>query len=115
MISLRDFLPKFLYLSICASDFCTRSPIVLILAASRQFALRTGYNFGADELVHGLRQSWTLGDANDDGEIGPEDFALLRDNFGRDGGPSAPLTTAPEPASLCLLAAGGLALLRRRP
>ncbi|MCY2932126.1 MAG: PEP-CTERM sorting domain-containing protein [Planctomycetota bacterium] len=73
-------------------------------------------NFGLDGLPSGNHESWTLGDANDDGEIGPEDFGLLKDNFGLDGGPTGtyPLTNAPEPASLALLALAGLALRRHR-
>ncbi|MCY2931447.1 MAG: PEP-CTERM sorting domain-containing protein, partial [Planctomycetota bacterium] len=72
-------------------------------------------NFGLDSLPFGNHESWTLGDANDDGEIGPEDFGMLKDNFGLDGGPTGtyPLTNAPEPATLSLLALGGLLAARK--
>ncbi|MCY2931974.1 MAG: PEP-CTERM sorting domain-containing protein, partial [Planctomycetota bacterium] len=72
--------------------------------------------FGLDGLPHGQHESWTLGDANDDCEIGPEDFGMLKDNFGLDGGPTGtyPLSNIPEPATLSLLALGGLAILRKR-
>ncbi|MCY2930197.1 MAG: hypothetical protein NTV86_12015 [Planctomycetota bacterium] len=61
--------------------------------------------FGLDNLPFGNHESWTLGDANDDGEIGPEDFGLLKDNFGLDGGPTGtyPLANVPEPTSLVAL------------
>ncbi|MCY2928729.1 MAG: PEP-CTERM sorting domain-containing protein [Planctomycetota bacterium] len=65
-------------------------------------------NFGRDGLVNG----WGLGDFNGDGEVGPEDFAVLKDHFGRQAG--SPLVTAPEPATLSLLALAGLAILRNR-
>ncbi|MCY2930198.1 MAG: PEP-CTERM sorting domain-containing protein [Planctomycetota bacterium] len=76
-------------------------------------------NFGLDGLASGNHESWTLGDANDDGEIGPEDFGLLKDNFGLDGGPTGdinvyPLTNAPEPTTLALLALAGLAIRRKQ-
>jgi hypothetical protein len=72
---------------------------------------------------------WTGGDFNADGAVNFADFTLLSNNYGRSttGGSSfvatpdelAALsafgaTTVPEPASLALLAAGGLMLLKRR-
>src|SRR5574339_1253552 len=41
LISFNDFLPKFFVFSISASDFCTRSAIVLMLAFFKQFAALT--------------------------------------------------------------------------
>ena len=41
LISFKDFRPKFLVFSISASVFCTRSPMVLMLAFCRQLAERT--------------------------------------------------------------------------
>ncbi|MCY2930170.1 MAG: PEP-CTERM sorting domain-containing protein [Planctomycetota bacterium] len=84
------------------------------------------------------------GDANLDGEVGPEDFAAFKDNFGQSGpgigwsqgdcyndgevgledfallkdyfGQAAdvPLTTVPEPATLALLGVGGVLAMRKR-
>ncbi len=47
-----------------------------------------------------------MGDADGDGVVSFKDFIILEANFGR--------TPSPEPASITLLLAGGLALLRRR-
>jgi len=56
------------------------------------------------------------GDFTGDVFVGLEDFAIMRDNYGF-GLPTAPdagsATTTPEPATLTLLALGGLAVLRR--
>ena len=53
-------------------------------------------------------------DFNGDGRVDLADFAIMRANFGF-GVPSAPEygATIPEPATLTLLALGGLAMLRR--
>ncbi|MDP6634042.1 MAG: PEP-CTERM sorting domain-containing protein [Phycisphaerae bacterium] len=60
------------------------------------------------------------GDIDDDGDVDLDDFSLLRQGFGF-GVPAPPASAPPaagaaipEPATLCLLAFGGLAALRRR-
>jgi hypothetical protein len=52
------------------------------------------------------------GDLDRDGDVDFNDLQILMGNFGAVGG-SAPATT-PEPATLALLALGGLVMLRRR-
>ncbi|MCY2928879.1 MAG: dockerin type I domain-containing protein, partial [Planctomycetota bacterium] len=42
-------------------------------------------NAGSDATTNELIVFTVAGDANLDGEVGPEDFALLKDNFGRSG------------------------------
>ncbi|MCY2929537.1 MAG: metallophosphoesterase [Planctomycetota bacterium] len=42
-------------------------------------------NVGADATTGELTVYTVMGDANLDGEVGPEDFGLLKDNFGLDG------------------------------
>ena len=54
----------------------------------------------------GLAGTWDLGDYDYSGTTQLNDFLKLQGNFG--------LSYTPEPATLCLLALGGLALLRRR-
>ena len=54
------------------------------------------------------------GDFNQDGEVGPEDFAALKDHFGVTGGPKHPLSSVPEPASLVALLGLALPMLRKR-
>jgi len=75
-------------------------------------------NFGT--LGH-AGDGFDLGNYNFDDEVGLTDFTILKANFGfnRSGGPgSAPPAMAPlsvpEPATMTLLALGGLALVRRR-
>jgi probable HAF family extracellular repeat protein len=57
-------------------------------------------NFGKSGMTN------TTGDADGDGKCSFADYVLLEAEFGH--------TTTPEPASLILLACGGLALIRRR-
>ena len=66
-------------------------------------------NFGATGLA--TADKWISGDFNGDGNVNIGDLTLLAGNFG-DSYVSA--TPIPEPASLALLALGGLALIRRR-
>ncbi len=54
---------------------------------------------------------WIDGDANGDGIVNGQDFLIWNANYGDTS--SAPRST-PEPASLVLLALGGMAILRRR-
>jgi hypothetical protein len=53
---------------------------------------------------------WTDGDFDADTDVDIFDFLTLQNNYG--GGGSGP--AVPEPATLTLLALGGLALIRRR-
>ncbi len=57
---------------------------------------------------------WDQGDFNYDGTVSLSDFAILRSNFGKTLGPAAAISSTPEPATLGLLAMGGLGLLVRR-
>lgn len=54
----------------------------------------------------GQTGTWTEGDFNGDGEVTFADYIQLANNFGQ--------SNAPEPATLALLAAGGLLIGRRR-
>lgn len=58
----------------------------------------------------GGTSNWLGGDFNDDGDVNIGDLTLLAGQFGNSIAPVA----VPEPMSLCLLAVGGLTLLRRR-
>ncbi len=53
--------------------------------------------------------TWAEGDFTGDGRVGLSDLTALADNYGRTAG-----VTVPEPATLALLALGGIALIRRR-
>ena len=51
-------------------------------------------------------------DLDADGDVDLDDLVFIRDNFG--AGPAAPAAATPEPATMSLLALGGLMVLRRR-
>jgi hypothetical protein len=59
-----------------------------------------------------LGKSWDQGDFTGDDIVNVGDLGVLAANWGWTGSPAGP--KAPEPASLALLALGGLAMLRRR-
>ncbi len=52
------------------------------------------------------------GDANHDGVVSAGDYAAVQSNYGTIAGSSVEVT--PEPATLCVLVGGSLALIRRR-
>ncbi len=58
---------------------------------------------------YSLAGGWALGDFNGDGLVGILDLGTLGDNYGFTGD-----AVLPEPATLGLLAIGGVAILRRR-
>ncbi|MHC4715866.1 MAG: PEP-CTERM sorting domain-containing protein [Planctomycetota bacterium] len=57
---------------------------------------------------------WMKGDFNLDGQVGIADLSALADNYGKGSGGGDPAGTVPGPATLALLAAGALTLVRRR-
>lgn len=67
-------------------------------------------NFGASN------RGWATGDFNADGNVGTPDLAILAGNFGQGLPPVQVATTplVPEPASLALIAFGGLFVAQRR-
>ena len=58
----------------------------------------------------GQTGGWSAGNVNTDGVVNATDLAILAENFGF----QAPAAAIPEPATIGLLALGGLALLRRK-
>jgi hypothetical protein len=54
---------------------------------------------------------WEDGDSNGDGKVGFADLSIMAANWGWSMPSGAPV---PEPATISLLALGGLALIRRR-
>ncbi|MDP6544419.1 MAG: PEP-CTERM sorting domain-containing protein, partial [Phycisphaerae bacterium] len=66
----------------------------------------------------GLRAPGQSGDFDGDGDVDIDDFNILKGNMGWDGtgggAPQTPGSETPEPATMSLLAIGGLLILRRR-
>jgi hypothetical protein len=66
----------------------------------------------------GFRGAGQSCDFDNDGDVDVDDFQIMKDNWGYDGtGGGAPLqlgTETPEPATMSVLAIGGLLVLRRR-
>jgi hypothetical protein len=62
-------------------------------------------------------KAWSDGDFNGDGVVDTVDFGIMARNWGWTLPPAIPTlseTPIPEPATLLLLALGGLVLVRRR-
>ena len=57
------------------------------------------------ELGFGTSGGWSAGDFNGDGIVNFKDYIILESNFNRG---------VPEPATMSLVALGGLAMLKRR-
>lgn len=70
-----------------------------------------GANYGLTEDA-----TWSMGDFNYDGAVSLADLSILGANYDSDMFSSSALTAthAPEPATLAMLAIGGVALLKRR-
>jgi len=60
----------------------------------------------------GTGRTWAHGDFDGDGGVSDDDLAILLGNW--TGAPPASAPAVPEPATLALLALGGLAVVRRR-
>ena len=61
----------------------------------------------------GTGNTWGTGDLNDSGTVDDDDLSLILAQWNM-GAPPMDGEAVPEPATLGLLAAGGLALIRRR-
>jgi len=73
-------------------------------------------DFSALSFNYGGAGGWADGDFDGNGQITLADFSILSFNYGSSVAPAPPAApqAIPEPATLALLAVGGLAVIRRR-
>lgn len=77
-----------------------------------------GADFSILAFNYGAAGGWAVGDYNGDAQVGGADFSILAFNYGWAQTPIGPAplagAAAPEPATMAILAIGGLAVIRRR-
>ncbi|MHC5033539.1 MAG: PEP-CTERM sorting domain-containing protein [Planctomycetota bacterium] len=102
------------------------SPVVVVIPSGGGHIEEFGNNLMGDANMDGLADTqdftilkdrlgtaggWTDADFNHDALVDTQDFTILKANLGHGAGGGVP---TPEPASLSLLALGGVAVLKRR-